>query len=97
MLSHSLRTNSDAMPSGRVRSFLPRNAVLRQHLPTKLPSLNLGAIVDHAVEIAPSDAVERRTRAWDGMVVEVVEAITHDKLEFRFRAPQRRRRRREDR
>jgi len=108
MLSHSSRTNSalrprfdDGMPSGRVRSFLPRNAILhsrdrhsrsderqqlRQHFPSKLPGFILGT-VDHAVEIAPSDAVERRTLAWDGMGVEVVEAITHDKLEFRFRAP----------
>src|SRR5215468_7807639 len=44
-------------------------------------------VIDHAVGIFPSDAVTRRRLAWDGMPIEVVHAIRHDKVEFRFRAP----------
>jgi AraC family transcriptional regulator len=89
-------------PSGRVDSFVPRKAVLRsidQHslldqgersrhyLPGRLSDFHPGAISDHAVEVFPSHAVRRRTFAWDGVAVDVVQAITHEKVEFRFRGP----------
>jgi len=40
-----------------------------------------------ALEIVPAHVVTRRAVAWDGIRVEVVESLTHDKIEFRFRAP----------
>jgi len=41
----------------------------------------------HALEIAPAHAVGRRAIAWDGFTVEIIRSLTHDKVEFRFRAP----------
>jgi AraC family transcriptional regulator len=45
------------------------------------------AVVDRGIEIKPADVVNRRTAAWRGMRVEVIQCVTHDKVEFRFRAP----------
>src|SRR5262249_55715374 len=59
----------------------------RRVRPRPLFDLRSGEVVDHAVGIFPSDAVTRRRLAWDGMAIEVVHAIGHDKVEFRFRAP----------
>jgi AraC family transcriptional regulator len=59
----------------------------RHDLLRKLSDFHAGEVVDQAVEIFPSDAVARRRLAWDGMAVEVVQALTHDKVEFRFRGP----------
>src|SRR5438876_5899624 len=39
-----------------------------------------------AVDILPSNAVKRRALAWDGMAIEVMQALTHETVEFRFRA-----------
>jgi AraC family transcriptional regulator len=39
------------------------------------------------LEIAPAHVVTRHAVAWDGIRVEVVQSTTHDKVEFRFRAP----------
>ncbi len=50
-------------------------------------SHDAGDAVDHAVEVFPSDAVARRTARWDGMAVEVIQPVTLDTVEFRFRAP----------
>src|SRR5262249_34548872 len=44
-------------------------------------------VIDHAVDIFPSDAIKRRMLAWSGIAIEVVQALTHDRLEFRFCAP----------
>jgi AraC family transcriptional regulator len=44
-------------------------------------------LIDHAVEIFPSNVVQRRAFAWDGMAAEIVQATRHEKVEFRFRAP----------
>jgi len=41
----------------------------------------------HALEIVPAHAVGRRAVAWDGFTVEIIRSLTHDKVEFRFRAP----------
>ena len=42
--------------------------------------------IDPTVDIFPSDAVKRRALAWDGMAIEVVQALTHETVDFRFRA-----------
>jgi len=44
-------------------------------------------MVDSIVEISPSDIVRRRTAAWPGMAVEIVQATRHDRIESRFCAP----------
>src|SRR6266478_8139988 len=55
--------------------------------PGPLSDLLTGEVIDQAVGIFPSDAVTRRRLAWDGMTIEVVQAIGHEKVEIRFRAP----------
>jgi AraC-like DNA-binding protein len=91
------------IPSGRNGSFVPRIAMLRsidQHsradkeseqsrhdLLRKFSDFHGGEVIDQAIEIFPSDAVARRRLAWNGMAIEVVQALTHDKVEFRFRGP----------
>jgi AraC family transcriptional regulator len=60
----------------------PRNGLARP-----LSDHRTDDAIDHAVEIFPSDIVQRRAVAWDGMAAEVVQATRHDKVEFRFRAP----------
>ena len=45
-----------------------------------LSDLRTGEVIDQAVRIFPSDAVTRRSLAWDGMAIEVVHAIGHEKL-----------------
>jgi AraC family transcriptional regulator len=55
--------------------------------PGPLSDLPTGEVIDQAVGILPSDAVTRRRLAWDGMTIEVVQAIGHEKVEIRFRAP----------
>jgi AraC family transcriptional regulator len=45
------------------------------------------AVVDRGIEINPADVVSRRAAAWRGMRVEIIQCVTHDKVEFRFRAP----------
>jgi len=39
------------------------------------------------VTIAPSEAVKRRAAAWDGMTAEIVQATSHESIEYRFCAP----------
>jgi AraC family transcriptional regulator len=60
----------------------PTNGWARQ-----LPDPKNGDANSHALEIAPANVVSRRASAWDGIRVEVVQSVTHDKVEFRFRAP----------
>jgi len=48
---------------------------------------SIGHVNGYALEITPADVVGRRASAWDGMRVEIVQCLTHDKIEFRFRAP----------
>jgi AraC family transcriptional regulator len=59
----------------------------RHFRPRPLSDLRTGEVIDQAVGIFPSDAVTRRSLAWDDMAIEVVQAIGHQKVEFRFRAP----------
>ena len=88
----------NSVPSSHV-GFVPRKAMLRpvdQHsrlaegelrhyVPNKLSYFQSGAAADRAVGIFPSGAVTRQRLAWDGMAVEIVQAITHEKVEFAFR------------
>ena len=60
---------------------------VRHFRPGRLPDFPALDVIDPAVDIFPSDAVTRRNFAWDGMAIEVVQALTHDKLESRFRGP----------
>jgi AraC family transcriptional regulator len=53
----------------------------------RLPDSDVGHVNGHALEISPADVVSRRASAWDGIKVEVVQSVTHDQVEFRFRAP----------
>src|SRR6266511_4093953 len=53
----------------------------------RLPESNVGHVDGHALEISPADVVSRRASTWVGIKVEVVQSVTHDKVEFRFRAP----------
>lgn len=41
----------------------------------------------HALEITPVHAASRRAVEWDGIAVETVQCVTHEKVEFRFHAP----------
>jgi AraC family transcriptional regulator len=43
--------------------------------------------VTSTLEIAPGDAVKRRTVAWPGMTAEIVQATRREKIECRFRGP----------
>src|SRR5215472_16076296 len=52
-----------------------------------LPDPKIGRVNSHALGIAPANAVSRRASAWDGIKVEIVQSVTHDEIEFRFRAP----------
>ena len=58
----------------------------RHFRPSLIPNFADRDVVDPAVEIAPSAAIKRRMLAWDGMAIEVVQALTHETFEFRFRA-----------
>jgi AraC family transcriptional regulator len=60
----------------------PRNGRARP-----LHESKIGHVNGHALEISPAEVVNRRASAWDGIKVEVVQSVTHDKVEFRFRAP----------
>jgi AraC family transcriptional regulator len=40
-----------------------------------------------AIEVSPSDAVKRRTAAWPGMAVEIVQSIGGERIESHFRGP----------
>jgi AraC family transcriptional regulator len=53
----------------------------------QLPDAKISDVNNHALEIAPADVVRRRASAWDGIRVEIVQSITHDKVEFGFSAP----------
>jgi len=52
-----------------------------------LPDPKIGPVNSPALEISPAGVVSRRASVWDGIRVEVVQFLTHDKIEFRFRAP----------
>src|SRR6266446_8234366 len=58
----------------------------RHFRPSLLPDFPARDSIEPAVDIFPSDAVKRRALAWDGMAIEVVQTLTHETIEFSFRA-----------
>jgi AraC-like DNA-binding protein len=76
-LSPSDRRSGPA--DGRKDGTTPEVRLLQKHP-------KAGAI-DCAVRIAPSHAVKRSAATWDGMMAEVVQATTHQSIEYRFCAP----------
>ncbi|HEY2184631.1 MAG TPA: AraC family transcriptional regulator [Xanthobacteraceae bacterium] len=40
-----------------------------------------------ALQVTPANVVNRHSRAWDGIRVEILHSVTHDAAEYRFRAP----------
>src|SRR5262245_28737030 len=88
MLTYSLDTNSARHPrfDNSVRfdrdvAFVPQRALRSTDQYSRS-----GEVIDQGVRIFPSDAVTRRRLAWDGMAIEVVQAIGHEKVEIHFRA-----------
>jgi AraC family transcriptional regulator len=53
----------------------------------QLSDPKIGDVNSHVLEISPADLVSRRASAWDGIRVEIVQSLTHDQVESRFRAP----------
>ena len=58
----------------------------RHFRPSPLSDFLARDVIDPAVDILPSNAVKRRALAWDGMAIEVAQALTHETVEFRFHA-----------
>src|SRR5260370_33053061 len=58
----------------------------RHFSPSLLPDFPARDSIEPAVDIFPSDAVKRRALAWDRIAIDVVHALTHETVEFRFRA-----------
>jgi AraC family transcriptional regulator len=44
-------------------------------------------VLSPMVEISPANIVMRRTAAWHGMTAEIVQATSHERIEYRFQAP----------
>jgi AraC family transcriptional regulator len=44
-------------------------------------------VVNPMVEISPANIVKRRTAAWHGVTVEIVQATSRERIEYRFQAP----------
>jgi AraC family transcriptional regulator len=53
----------------------------------RFPPAGVGDVNDHALEVFPADVVSRRAIAWNGIRVEIIQFVTHDRVEFRFHAP----------
>jgi AraC family transcriptional regulator len=51
------------------------------------PDCGIGDVSSGAIDIIPAHAAERRAIGWDGIRVEIVQCLTGDKVEFRYRAP----------
>jgi AraC family transcriptional regulator len=60
----------------------PANGRIRRLRDAKISDGN-----GRTLEITPANVVARRSVTWDGIRVEVVQSMTHDKVEFQFRAP----------
>jgi AraC family transcriptional regulator len=54
----------------------------RQRRDFDIPKLNV-----QALRAIPAEGFSRRAVSWDGIRVEIMQSVTHDKLEFRFHAP----------
>jgi AraC family transcriptional regulator len=55
----------------------------RAHL---LPDFDIVDANSHALKVTPFHAVTRRAKAWKDMKVEVIQSLTRNRLEFRFRS-----------
>src|ERR1700719_4532841 len=98
MLTDSLPTNAlssyetrhshlprAVMPLPIERRAGPRHDERADRNPARGPGHRAAtAVVDSIVAISPSDIVRRRTAAWPGMAVEIVQATRHDRIESRF-------------
>jgi AraC family transcriptional regulator len=71
----------------QIDSRLEQRAGRRNGAARRLSDGDIGDAEAPALQIIPTDAVSRRGAAWDGIRVEIVQAVTHDAVEFRFRAP----------
>jgi AraC-like DNA-binding protein len=97
MLTSTLRKNVPSLPA--LNRYVRRSPQAGALLPVNGSSLRRGPESDvredrlianatsSTLEIAPGDAVKRRTVAWPGMTAEIVQATRHEKIECRFRGP----------
>jgi AraC family transcriptional regulator len=53
----------------------------------RLLDRNIGDATSRALDISPAHVVSRRAVALDGIRMEIIQSVMHDKMEFRFRAP----------
>jgi AraC family transcriptional regulator len=67
-------------------SSLKKGAQRSNGLAPRLPHCNVGGAQNQTLEIAPAHVVSRRAIAWDSIRVEIIQIVTHDRVEFRFRA-----------
>jgi AraC family transcriptional regulator len=76
-----------SLPVDRPHRFGTRHGELTGRTAAGLAGrLNID-VVNARVEISPPDIVKRRAVAWDGMAVEIVQATSRQRIEYRFRAP----------
>jgi AraC family transcriptional regulator len=75
-------TNLRRIARGSANDDLSSNVLGRQLLHCGTSETDV-----HALEITPAHVVGRRAVAWDGITVEIIRSVTHDKVEIRFRAP----------
>jgi AraC family transcriptional regulator len=87
------RNGSRPRPDAVVLSIEPHLSVAHhgdvlheQAAPTLRDRDRIG-VVDHAIDVFPSNAVTRRTVSGSDLRMEVVQATSRDRIEFGFRAP----------
>jgi AraC family transcriptional regulator len=89
---HALPDLNERRPRERTRLLRIAGRIADDVLPSngrsqQLPDREIGEASSHALEIIPASTVNRRAAAWHDITVEIVQCVTHDKVEFRFRAP----------
>src|ERR1700730_19439606 len=52
-----------------------------------LPADYAGDVENHTLQVLPADMVNRRTKAWDGISMQMIQSLTQGPVEFRFRSP----------
>ncbi|HTV37999.1 MAG TPA: AraC family transcriptional regulator [Xanthobacteraceae bacterium] len=84
------RTNGEKLPS-RVLRDIDHRLVDREYeadgRARHFGDHKVGKPAGDTLAITPSEVVARRAIAWDGIKVEVIQCITHDRVELRFCAP----------
>jgi AraC family transcriptional regulator len=86
------RFDGNDTPEPQTAAFLRidgRSELGRQSRPNPARSVDGGAgdADRQFLDVVPANAVSRRAIGWDGIGVEIIQAITYDKIEFRFHAP----------